>query len=196
MKIINNKTFSVFHIPKVGLFVFAILLIVSCIKESIKPDNDETKNKAEYKLFISDKEDDLIGDGVDSSWDPSLGMIWLGTDQNNLPTGTLTIIIDSIVDNIAVISSATLSTVDALVGTAVEINGKTYSLVGKDELQEEFNFDVGIQILDSVVVGANYISGRIGLRDETGLYAGWLMKETSTGENHMLTGTFTAISNN
>jgi hypothetical protein len=205
MEKINKKRIFFDHIPVVGLFVFAILFIVSCIDESIKPDNNETKDKAEYKLYIAGKE--LIGDGVDSSWDPSLGIIWLGTDENNLPTGTLTILIDTIITvngiKQAFIASATLSTVDALVGTAQQINGKTYRTMSRDEMEVELGAETGIQWIDSVVVGANYISGSID-RWEEDPYSdgevwtkeGWYMKETTTGEMHYLEGTFTAISNN
>lgn len=191
MEKINKKRISFDHIPVVVLFVFAILFIVSCNDESInlKPDNNETKDKAEYELVIVGKEKPLIGDGVDSNWDPSLGIVWLGTDENNLPTGTLTIFIDTIITFSGIreawISSATLSTVDALTGTAEEINGKTYILM-------EGVGESGIQFLDSVVVGANYISGEIG-RDDQGLQRGWLMKETTTDEIIQLFGTFTAI---
>lgn len=198
MEKINKKRISFDHIPMVGLFVFAILFIVSCIDESIKPDNSETKDKAEYELVIVGKEKPLIGDSVDSNWDPSLGIVWLGTDENNLPTGTLTIFIDTIItfsgEKQAWISSAILSTVDALTGTGEEINGKTYSLLTKAEMLE-MGAESGIQFLDSVVVGANYISGEIG-RDDQGLPTGWFMKETTTDEIIQLFGTFTAISNN
>jgi hypothetical protein len=203
MEKINKKRISFDHIPVVVLFVFAILFIVSCNDESIniKPDNNETKDKAEYELDIVGKEKPLIGDGVDSNWDPSLGMIWLGTDENNLPTGTLTIFIDTIItfsgEKQAWISSAILSTVDALTGTAEEINGKTYFLLDPDEMTELFEAESGVQWLNSVVIGANYISGEIGYWDEHGDdYTGWYMRDAITGEIHMLTGTFTAISNN
>lgn len=191
MEKINKKRISFDHIPVVVLFVFAILFIVSCNDESInlKPDNNETKDKAEYELVIVGKEKPLIGDSVDSNWDPSLGIVWLGTDENNLPTGTLTIFIDTIITFSGIreawISSANLSTVDTLTGTAEEINGKFYILM-------EGVGESGIQFLDSVVVGANYISGKIG-RDDQGIQKGWLMKETTTDEIIQLFGTFTAI---
>lgn len=192
MEKINKKRISFDHIPVVGLFVFAILFIVSCIDESIKPDNNEAKDKAEYELVIITnvgKEKPLIGDSVDSNWDPSLGIVWLGTDENNLPTGTLTIFIDTIITFSGIreawISSANLSTSDTLTGTAEEINGKFYILM-------EGVGESGIQFLDSVVVGANYISGKIG-RDDQGIQKGWLMKETTTDEIIQLFGTFTAI---
>jgi hypothetical protein len=192
MKQMFNTRASVYYIA--GVCLFAILFTVSCIDESLKPDSSDTKDKAEYELFINDKK--LIGENIDSNWDSELGIVWLGTDENRLPTGTLTIFIDTIVAssgrNQAWISSAILSTADQLVGTGTEINAKTYHSLGKDELLGYG--DAHTQWIDFVEIGANYISGVIVVYDDDGdASGGWLMKDTNTGEIATLFGTFTAI---
>lgn len=192
----KNKA-SIFKFLVVCLF--AILFTVSCIDESIKPDNNDTKDKAEYTLEISGYKKDVRGYDVDSNWDSELGIVWLGTGEEYLPTGTLTIFIDTIItvsgEKQAWISSAILSTVDALTGTGEEINGKTYSLLTKAEMLE-LGAESGIQWLSFVEIGANYIEATIGRGHDDAPPEGWFMRETTTNELVRVDGTFTALSNN
>jgi hypothetical protein len=193
--IYRNKT-SIYHIAMVCLFA-TIFTTVSCSKDSVvdEPDNNDIKDKAEYELYIGELE--LIGKNIESNWDPDLGIVWLGTDESILPTGTLTIIIDTIVTTSGIkqawISSATLSTADKLVGTGPEINAKTYFSLGGEELLGYG--DANKQWIDFVEIGGNYISGRIAIYDDDSgdLIGGWLMKDAKTGEIHGLFGSFTAI---
>lgn len=189
----NRK--SVYHVSVV--FFSAFLFATACSDDPV-PDDLEIKgkkDKAVYELFVAGKE--LIGDGVNSNWDPSLGIVWLGTDEKNLPTGTLTILIDSIAEDaengtIAYINSATLSTVDQLVGTGAEINGKLYHTLDGDELLGLT--DLRFLWFDNVEIGENYIEGRIGIYDEFGdIAGGWPMREATTGELIMLIGSFTSL---
>jgi hypothetical protein len=191
-KIYRNRS-SIYHIAVVCLF--AILFTVSCSKDSVvdEPDNNDIKDKAEYHLEIGDKV--LVGKNIDSNWDSELGIVWLGTDENELPTGTLTVTIDTIVTsssgrNQAWVSSATLSHVDKLVGTSSEINAKTYFSLEKDAIMKLIG--TPYLILYGVEIGANYISGSITYKDISDEY-GWPLKETTTGTVAELKGTFTAI---
>jgi hypothetical protein len=197
MKKMFKTRASMLHVLVVLLF--ATLLNISCVKERIKPDNSDTKDKAEYDLIVmgGDGSKPLLGENIDSNWDPSLGIVWLGTDENNLPTGTLTIIIDTVVTTSglsqAIITSAALSTSDKLVGTGPEINAKTYLSLSKDELLEG-GAEHGFQWIDSVVIGANYISGKIGSgKVDDDVWEPWVMKDANTGELAAFWGTFTAI---
>jgi hypothetical protein len=195
MKNMYRNRISFFHIGVVCLF--ATVFPVACSEDPVvdEPDNSDTKDKAEYRLEIGDYK--LVGKNIDSNWDSELGIVWLGNDESILPTGTLTIIIDTIVTSSdgkqAWISSAALSTADQLVGTGSEINAKTYFSLGKDELME-LGMEMHTQWIDSLVIGANYISGKIGhWFDEDGIFFGWFMKDANTGELHELSGNFTAI---
>lgn len=180
----KNKA-SIFKFSVVCLL--ALLFTVACDEDPVvdEPDNNDTKDKAEYDLGIfssitalsesSHPDKSLIGDNVSSSWDSELGIIWLGTDEKYLPTGTLTIFIDSIVEQRASYS-AILSTTDQLVGTSQELNAKLFNTVPNEEL-----------ILEDLEIGANYVSGSIPAA---------LLEEATTGELVWLTGSFTALSGN
>lgn len=189
---------SIYYILWVSLF--AILFTVSCNDEPLEPDKSDTKDKAEYDLVLGGIGGgvNLKGENVDSNWDRDLGIVWLGNDENRLPTGTLTLLIDRISTTSgisqAVISSAALSTADQLVGTGAEINAKTYLSLGEDELLE-YGAEHGFQWIDSVVIGTNYISGSLGSWvDDDNLEGGLVMKDANTGEIKVLWGSFTALS--
>jgi hypothetical protein len=179
-----------------AVLLFALLFTASCMDEAVKADDEDPAiDKAEYDLKIAGYH--LKGENIESNWDSSLGIVWLGTDKNIEPTGTLTIFIDSLVttssgENVARIASASLSHVDQLVGTGPEINGKTYVTVSEDEIRQLFG--VPYLMIFDVKIGANYISGRISILDDEGdVAAGWPMREVNSGEVYMLFGTFTAI---
>lgn len=88
-----------------------------------------------------------------------------------------------------------LSTADQLVGTGAEINGKLYMTIGEDELLGYG--DARAQWLSGVEIGANYIEARIGFWDDWGqFHMGWYMRETTTDELVILSGTFTAQDGN
>jgi hypothetical protein len=179
-----------YHISAVVLF--ALFFTASCMDEAVKAgDEDPAIDKAKYDLKIGDYH--LEGENIESNWDPSLGIVWLGNDEENLPTGTLTILIDTMFTSggrtHARIASAALSHVDHLTGTGPEINGKTYFSPEKDELPL-----FHVQGIDSVEVGEYFISGKLQTWGYSGDNSpGWQMKDAQTGEMHTLTGTFTAI---
>ena len=202
MKNIYRNRISTYHIAVVCLFA-VLFTTVSCSKDSVvdEPDNNDIKYKAAYELSIFGDSGykKLVGKNIESNWDPDLGIVYLGNDESILPTGTLTIIIDTIITTSgkkqAWISSAALSTADKLIGTGTEINAKTFLSLSKDELQG-LGAEAHTQWIDSVEIGANYISGRIGHwgEDEYGeVFFGWFMKDANTGDIHVLSGTFTAI---
>lgn len=154
-------------IRAIGLLLIGFF-IISCAKEDGKT--------ASYTITIEGGADgtvQLIGEDIDSNWDESLGLIFLSTDDKNEPTGTLTIIISTPFQSMAFIESASLSTVDQLMGTGEEINGQLY------------NFNSGISSLENIVTGANYISGEL---------INLPMINSSTQEEVMVSGTFTAVS--
>ena len=148
----------------------SILFTQSCEKEG---DNKDTIDKASYSLTIESASGDtvqLIGTKIDSNWDSDLGIIWLGTDEENLPTGTLTIFINNInQDKTASAVDITLSTTNQLVGTSENLIAKLYH--------------TGIGELKDVVVGANFISASL---EEVS------MQESNTGEQVKVSGWFKA----
>jgi hypothetical protein len=118
----------------------------------------------------------LIGDDVDSNWDPSLGLIWLSTDKVHEPLGTLTLFIFfGADDKTATIASAVLSKTDHAIGTAAEINGKLY--------ETEDGGNLGVGTLHEVERGPNYIRGKL---------KELAMTEVTSGESVKVSGWFVA----
>lgn len=194
--------------PLLAVLLFVMVFNLSCLNEdgepTAEPTNNETKDIAEYNLNVSGESSgkSLIGYNVSSNWDSNEGIIWLGTDENNLPTGTLTIIIDSVFQHnelgtLAIISSATLSTTDKLVGTSAELNPKLYLL---HNWSEDIVESIGPHIfLYNVEIGANYITATMGYEYEPGdtaIVSRLPMREATTDEFVVLSGTFTALSSN
>jgi hypothetical protein len=194
MREVYNYRTSIYHI--LGVSLFALLFTATCIDESVNPDISETKDKAEYDFrlggLITADSIGVIGEyegiNVDSNWDPDLGIVYLGTDKNILPTGTFTFYIKSIdtVNKVAFLSGATVSTADKLVGTAAEINAQTYVMLSEAEMREHLEAEDGRQWINEIEIGTNYISGLI---DDHGLW----IKNVRTGEFSVFVGSFTAI---
>jgi hypothetical protein len=134
------------------LLIAALLVMISCNKI----DNGDRRDKASYMITITGSEGGphvLVGEEVDSNWDQDIGVIYLGTDANNEPLGTVTLTIGNITAGEAPIISAIVSKTDVRVGTGDEINGRTFFL---PELG-------GLQKVENITVGANFISGEINL---------------------------------
>ena len=188
-KIYNYRTY-IYHIA--GVCLFALLFTASCKKKVLAPDSSDTKNKAQYNFVVAGKK--YIGENIDSNWDPEWGIVYLGTDEKNEPTGTFTFFIDSLGtregSTIAYLSSLTVSTVNVLVGTGAEINGKTYVPSGeKDRKPVLQNVEIGVNKR-----GEDYISGEIGHIFEGKFFLNFTtIKNIITGETVVFKGSFTAI---
>jgi hypothetical protein len=167
------------------IFTLVPLLLFSCKKNNTS--GNGIADKATYNLKIkkisgSGSSKILVGLNIDSNWDSENGIIWLGNDEKNEPTGTLTLEIGSPYTNTdgeqeAAIGSATLSTQDKIIGTADELNGRTYSFVGMD----------AYIVIDKI--GSNYIEvKKIYIKMDRVLYY-----NTDLPETIELTGSFTAI---
>jgi len=128
-----------------------------------------------YNLTISGSGGniDLIGDDVDSNWDPDFGIIWLDMDTKlGPPYGTITINIFYINGkSTADISDVTISTQDAISGTGDELNGKHYH--GGEDYK-----------IVNIESNSDYISAEI---------ADIPLEESTTGEAITVSGTFTAV---
>lgn len=170
----NVKT-KLLSIP---FFLFACILVVSCVKEDgIKKDNNERRNDASYDLTIIKASGDtirLIGENIDSNWDPSLLFVYCEADQVNLPTGSLSLNIAPPSQSQAVVESGSLTSADALVGTGEELNARLY-LIPEGETR----------LLVNVVVGGNYFSADID---------NMIMIDSQSDEEVTVSGSFVAIS--
>jgi len=172
------------HFNVVMSCILVSLLLISCKKNNTS--GNGIVDKATYNLKIkhvsgSGSGKILVGEKIDSNWDSENGIIWLGNDEKNEPTGTLTLEIASPYTNtdgelVAYVGSATLSTQDKLTGTADELNGRTYSMVTANDL-----------VIDKI--GSNYIDvGKIDMIMDRILYY-----STDLPERIHLTGSFVAI---
>lgn len=183
-----NNQYQIPNIMKLQTFknIFIVFTLVPLILISCKKNigGNGTVDKAEYFLQIesidgSGSNKQLIGDDVSSNWDSENGIVWLGTDDSHLPTGTLTLEIGSPFTNKdgeqeAVVGTAALSTQDKLSGT--DVHARTYSHEGMDAKI----------IVDKI--GSNYIKAkRIDIIMERVLYYSDDLPETIH-----LTGSFTA----
>ena len=116
-------------------------------------ETDRIEDKAEYDIHIGGDGSairTLIGENLDGArWDPDIGYVWLSTDLNNEPIGTLTLTIvrdKDKGDGYANVTGAILSTSDVREGTAIEINGKLYTQV-----------DASSNFIKIKEIGANFI---------------------------------------
>ena len=144
-------------IRQIALFILLFFTFSSCGDGEIdnQLETNRVEDKAEYELHISGSDGStktLIGENLEGArWDPDLGYVWLSTDLNNEPLGTLTltIVMDGTkAEGIGIVTGAILSTTDVRVGTGGEINGKSYKQVIVDE---ESSFVIVTEI------GANFI---------------------------------------
>jgi len=151
---------------------------------------NESADEAEYELTLTgdgiEGEMVLIGKNVDSNWDPDTGFIFLNTDENNEPLGTLTM-------NLAVplpdapiwlerwgyvpVYDALASKSDVRVGTAAETNSRTYTKIDGD--------DKG---MTEMKIGNNFIWAKVDFKMERVL--AW---PSDAPETVTLKGTFTAV---
>lgn len=112
------------------------------------------------------------GETIESSWDDDLGLVWLGTDKNNLPIGTITMEVDSISvsERTAIAKEIYISTTDARSGTSDVLNAKLYY---RSSMR-----------LGNVEIGGNYIKAVFGVVD---------MVEVGTSNVISANGSFTAM---
>ena len=148
------------------------VMFISCQKD--KPVKD-TVQKDGYDLKITGEDDyklELIGENIDLRWDPNVHTIYLGTDENNEPLGTLTMIVESNLEanKFCILTSASLSKTDVRVGTAGEFNAKLY----KTESEQVFYV---------IELNQDLIHGEL---DDV------LMKDVKTGELVIVNGWFIA----
>lgn len=162
----------------IPIFLFACILVVSCVKEDgIKKDNNEIRDDASYDITIIKASGDtirLIGENIDSNWDPSLLFVYCEADQVNLPTGSLSLNIAPPAQSKALVESGSLTSADALVGTGEELNARLY-LIPEGETR----------MLVNVVVGGNYISADI---------ENMVMVDANSDEEVIVSGSFVAVS--
>ncbi len=111
------------------------VMFISCQKDKSGKD---TAQKDGYNLKITGEDNyelELIGENIDSRWDPYGHTIYLGTDDNNEPLGSLIMTVDSnlAVNKFCIIASASLSKTDVRVGTAGEFNARLYYIEPEQE---------------------------------------------------------------
>ena len=156
---------------------FFLLVLISC---SELTDGDR-RDKASYLITITGSEGGphiLVGENIDSNWDRDNGIIYLGTDDNNEPIGTITLIIGTITGGEANVIDAIVSKTDVRVGTGAELNGRTFFLPEMG----------GTQKLENIKVGLNYISGTLNLSLE-----GDVPYSDDPPESVAVTGEFVAV---
>jgi hypothetical protein len=153
---------------KLKLNILVMLILISVLSSSCFKTNDTPGNNkngiGEYVLNIevisgSGSSKTLVGEKVDTNYDPNLKTIYLGTDDDNEPLGTLTLEIDSPFtasdgNQYANVSSATLSTTDKREGTGGELNARLYKLKAGFEASlpiEELNSDF-IKVTDLTII--------------------------------------------
>ena len=114
---------------------------------------------AEYTIIVLDDQEGDVrieGDlGVDTNYASDIGLVFLNTDEENEPLGTLTLGLGNFEETPVgwrvVIETAFLSTSNVRVGTAAQLDARLYSLVtGTDP--NSFANTLAVQI------GSNYIS--------------------------------------
>lgn len=97
-----------------------VLLVTSCGAAADETIGDSVE-KGGYLIVIEGTEGGpclLVGENVDTNWDAGSGFIFLNTDENNEPIGTLTFAIGEIEEGKAAILSAVVSKTEVKVGTA------------------------------------------------------------------------------
>ena len=146
------------------LLCIVALVICSCDENGVTPTTtNENVDKGTYRLVITgDGIADslvLVGETVKTNWDPGAGFIFLNTDENIEPLGTLTMTIAvPLIDastwldrwGYVPVYDALVSKTEVRVGTAVELNGRTYQ-----------KFDGDDKGFTNMEIGTNFISGNI-----------------------------------
>lgn len=167
-----------------GIVLILILFLLSC--EKTDPDSGNRLTRGEYIITITGTtETVLVGNDVTTNWDEESGLIYLGTDDNLEPIGTLTmnILLPSSSNNPIRIVSAIQSKTDVRVGTAAELNARNYVIREPSEDMPS----VRAEITDWEI-GTNYIKGTLYIDMER-----QLVYSTDEPEYVTLTGTFTAV---
>jgi hypothetical protein len=170
-----NKFFLILIFSAVALY------ISSCFGER-NPKPKEGKVGTEgYELTLTNTKGQtktLKGDSVDTNWDPASGLIYLGTDDNNEPLGTLTMTIFSPAANDSSrVITAILSTSDVKVGNSQQTNPRSYKLIGSAP------YGIKVESIDET-----QITGEVNIQMERVIQNPQDEPETIT-----LTGTFTAV---
>ncbi|NNF36314.1 MAG: hypothetical protein HKN68_19585 [Saprospiraceae bacterium] len=171
-----------------AILLLIILITISCGSDTpeITDEDIERPEYAEYELSFAGKQ--LIGEDVDSQWKPSIGLVWLSTDDKHEGSrdlfGTLTVNIGEGVimgtEKTRRILSAILSHTNKLRGTPMELNGKTYI-----HAPEASNNPLDCEKLSIEVANRSFIKvGHICMT----------MQEIISGEIIKVTGSFTALS--
>ncbi len=106
---------------------------MSCEDDPPEPDNSNSIDKGVYLITIDNittgVKTSLIGEFVDTSWDPATGFIFLNTDDSTSgPIGTITMSVDipNTRFNSETISSILVSKSDIRKGTAAQLNAQLF----------------------------------------------------------------------
>ena len=166
--------------------------LVACGSGNPVEEEPATVDGGEYDLTINNLSTGamthLIATAVDTSWQPELGLIYMSTDDGVVdhPIGTVTMeIADLFADTsywdpdkngVAELRKLVISKTDVRVGTAAQLNAQVFELTGLGEI-------------DEVVVGKNFIRGRLQQVDVHLL----VLNSTQSPESARVTGTFTAV---
>ncbi len=159
------------------------LLAVSCTKEVAPVNDNESYDKATYLLRITpgygsgvkNGTKEIYGQKIRSTWDEDLGIVWLGTDEVNLPIATITLEVGENHPTAdpphADAHNITISTSDVRFGTAEELNAKLF-------------------VADYAMI----LFPKRGAEHFTGLIQGLTMREVTTGEEVQVAFEFVTVS--
>lgn len=129
----------------------------------------------------------LKGERVNTNWEESAGLIYLGADDDLEPLGTLTMTIappfqDPSGTWVATIRSAVLSITDRRVGTGPELNARAYEILPSEEN------GLGLGNVSSLQIGNNFVKGSIDM-----VMQRTLIPSTQIPDVVQVTGDFVAI---
>ena len=166
-----------------GIISFLLILFLFSCGSDVEPNVNGTLDKGDYEFTIVNhtlgETTTLVATELDTKWDPDRGFIYMSTDDllDDRPIGTLTfsIVADLQRDTALIVPGGLVSKTDRRVGTAAELNGRTFEIVRGS--------------LRNIVVGRNYISAEILDCDLVQIF----VPSGETPETASLTGTFTAV---
>lgn len=119
----------------IWILFFIPLFFLSCATDPVDDDfqriNEEiVRGDPEFNIIITDGSAPSFSGNQNSTWSPDIGLIVLRTNDDAEPVAQLIMEVrnHSELAGVGKIASAILTTSDVQVGTAEEINGKTYLL--------------------------------------------------------------------
>ncbi len=169
----------------------ALLLLNTCGSDDHKATPDKSVTHGSYDFEISGTAGgpyEIKSDNAKTNWDADAGYIFCNTDDKNEPLGTLTLTISSVnPDGNAIILDAIVSKTDVRVGTAEELNARTFLITPRDT-DPEADYTGSNGFITDAEIGSNYIKANFTMQMYRQIF--WPDQEP---ESVKVSGTFTAV---